>query len=136
MPVLANAKHELFAQNRAKGMTQIDAFEASGFAPNIGHASRLASNPLVAERVTELLAEAATETITTIYDIARQLDEDREFARGLEAPGPAITATMSKAKVLGLLTEKVEPIDIRVRHDITDVDLARLIAFQLTKASK
>ena len=30
MPALKNPKHELFAQALAKGMTQVDAYEAAG----------------------------------------------------------------------------------------------------------
>lgn len=137
MPVLDNARHERYAQEVAKGSSQTDAYLAAGYKGDKTAASRLSTNVNVQDRIAELKAEAAQETVTTIYDIARQLDEDRLFAREMEAPGPAITATMGKAKVLGLLNEKVEltgkdggPIEI------ADNDLARLIAFQLTKASK
>lgn len=105
---LSSAKHELFAQELAKGRPQYEAYKAAGYKPSESHASRLASNGKVLARVNELLATAAAETVTTIHDIARQLDEDRTFARDLEAPAAAISATMGKAKVLGLLNDKVE----------------------------
>lgn len=137
---LENARHERFAQELAKGRSQLDAYAAAGYKPNDGHAARLAGNGRVAERLAELQAAAAEETICTIYDIARQLDEDRQFARELEAPGPAITATMGKAKVLGLLTEKVEhtgkdggPIQT---EDLTPTEMARRIAFTLAQATR
>lgn len=137
MPVLDNARHERFAQELAKGVSQVEAYRLAGYERNESHASRLVSNGKVAERVAELKQEAAAVAVITIHDIARQLDEDRDFARQLEAPGPAITATMGKAKVLGLLVEKTEhsgpnggPIEI------DDATLGRLIAFQLTKATR
>jgi hypothetical protein len=108
MPVLANARHERFAQELAKGATQIAAYETAGFKPNQGHAARLASNGMVAARIAELKGAAAERAIVTIYDIADQLDEDRQFAREMEVPGAAITATMGKAKVLGLLVDRTE----------------------------
>ncbi len=108
MPVLANSRHEIFAQELAKGKTQVDAYTIAGFKPNDGHAARLAGDGRIIARVGELLERAAERTVCTIYDIAEQLDEDRLFARELENAGAAISATMGKAKVLGLLTEKVE----------------------------
>lgn len=134
---LDNARHERFAQELAKGASQVEAYERAGYKPNDSHAARLVGKGRISDRIAELKAAAATEAVTTIHDIARQLDEDRKFARDLEAPSAAISATMGKAKVLGLLTEKVEhtgkdggPIET------TDTDLARLIVFQLTKASR
>jgi hypothetical protein len=56
MPVLNNARHEAFAQARAKGVLLDDAYEDAGFAPGNGHASRLAKTEAVAERIAELKA--------------------------------------------------------------------------------
>jgi phage terminase small subunit len=53
-----------------------------------------------------LKARAAEKVIVTVADIAQQLDEDREFARKLNVPAAAVSATMGKAKVLGLLEDK------------------------------
>ena len=106
MPVLKNARHEKFAQELAKGKSQVEAYRLAGFKPNESHASRLVANGKVAARVAELKAAAAEKAVVTAADIARQLDEDREFARQLEAPAAAVSATMGKAKVLGLIIEK------------------------------
>ncbi len=136
--MLTNPRHERFAQELAKGKTQIEAYELAGYEPNESHASRLVRNGKVSARVDELLAQAAERAVITVHDIVDQLDEDRTFARSLEAPGPAITATMGKAKVLGFLTEKVEhtgkdggPMEI-----VSDHDLAKLIAYQLFTAAE
>jgi hypothetical protein len=81
------------------------------------------------------MKKAATPRGVTVHDMVRQLDEDREFARDQEAAGHALAASMGKARVLGFLNDKVEltgkgggPIEL------SDAELARLIAFQLTKA--
>ena len=55
---LANARHERFAQARAAGKSATGAYEEAGYEPDSGHASRLAGNGSVFERVTELLKEA------------------------------------------------------------------------------
>lgn len=106
MGVLKNARHEKFAQELAKGKSQVDAYALAGFKANESHASRLVANGKVAARVGELKERAAEKAAVTVADIAAQLDEDREFARQLEAPAAAVSATMGKAKVLGLIVEK------------------------------
>lgn len=59
MPVLDNPKHELFAQALARGVAQYLAYEQAGYAPDAGHASRLAAQGKIEERVKELQAEMA-----------------------------------------------------------------------------
>ena len=59
MPLLANPRHEAFAQARARGAYLEDAYEDAGFAPNRAHASRLAHRPEVAERIGAIRAELA-----------------------------------------------------------------------------
>jgi phage terminase small subunit len=54
MPVLKNAKYELFAQNLAQGMKQADAHEKAGFKRNDGNASKLAAKPEIDARIKEL----------------------------------------------------------------------------------
>lgn len=54
MPVLANSRHEDFAQNLAKGMTQLKAYHAAGYRGGKAEASRLATNPNLKKRVGEL----------------------------------------------------------------------------------
>lgn len=138
MSVLQNQRWELFAQELAKGKTGDEAYELAGFTSNRGNASRLKSNESIQMRVAELLCAAAERTEITIHDIVDQLDDDRAFARQLEAASAAITATMGKAKVLGFLSDRVEhtgkdggPIEV-----ISDYDLAKLIAYQLFTAAE
>jgi phage terminase small subunit len=71
-------------------------------------ASKLLKRPNVALRVAELQAAHVERHKFTVDDMIAQLDEDRKFARELETPAAAITASMGKAKLLGFLTDKVE----------------------------
>lgn len=57
MPLLANAKHELFAQNMASGMKVLDAYEAAGYPRNPSSASQLHTKPEVQTRIAELIEE-------------------------------------------------------------------------------
>lgn len=54
MPVLKNAKHERFAQERAKGVSAAMAYVTAGYKRHDGNASRLSGNEKVAARIEEL----------------------------------------------------------------------------------
>jgi hypothetical protein len=120
MPALKNFKHELFAQELAKGTSQLAAYETAGYKPTDAHACRLASDGRVRARVAELQAEAAKQTKLTIHDIVRQLDEDRAFARSNGHSSAAVSASMGQAKLLGYLVDKIgSPDGGPIAHDIT-----------------
>lgn len=130
---LKNARQEKFAQELAKGKSQVDAYTAAGYRPDDGAAARLSGNVRVAARVAELQARAAEKAVVTAADIVRQLDEDREFAKACGSAAAAVSASMGKAKVLGLIKERHEhggvnggPIEYR-NLDETEID-ARLEA--------
>jgi hypothetical protein len=105
---LKNSRQERFAQELAKGKSQLDAYVAAGYKPDDGAACRLSGNVRVADRVAELKSRAAEKVVVTVADIAAQLDEDRAFARRVESAAAAVSATMGKAKVLGLILDKHE----------------------------
>lgn len=106
MGALKNARHEKFAQELAKGKSKVGAYKAAGFTGDRTAACRLSTSANIKRRVAELKAKAAEKVIVSVADIAQQLDEDREFARELESPSAAVSATMGKAKVLGLLEDR------------------------------
>lgn len=117
MPVLANARHERFAQSLAQGKSATEAMRDAGYT-DPRNSTRLTKNDEISSRVAELKAQAAANTVTTVEDIARQLDEDRAFARENGAAAAAVAATLGKAKVLGLVVDKAENVNYNV--DVTD----------------
>jgi phage terminase small subunit len=130
---LKNARHERFAQERAKGKAVDAAYAGAGFKPHRGNAHRLSTKESVVARVAELQARTAEKVTTTAADIARQLDEDRAFAKEVGQAGAAVSASLGKAKVLGLVVDKREltganggPIDIRALNALTDEELEQL----------
>lgn len=140
MPVLSNARHERFAQALFKGKPASEAYVMAGYKPDDGHASRLAGNGKVRRRVDELLERAAKIAETSAADIALQLDEDRDLAHALEMPSAAVSASIGKAKVLGLIRDRVEhtgkdggPIETK---DLSELELARRIAYALEMAAR
>lgn len=137
---LGNAKHERFAQAVVSGRSFNEAYAEVGYVLNPSHARRLGANPTVKERIAFLLAKAAERAIVSAETIGLQLDEDRAFAIKCEVPSAAVSATMGKAKLFGLLAERVEhtgkdgaPIEV---HEISDEEAARRMLFVIAKARK
>ncbi len=106
MAVILNSKHERFAQELAKGKTADEAYVIAGYSEHRSNAARLSANERVRSRIEEILSKAAEKAAVTVSDIARQLDEDRAFARQSNSASAAVAATMGKAKVLGLIIDK------------------------------
>lgn len=160
MPALANARHEKFVQERAKGLSIDAAYAAAGFSANRANASRLSQRAEVQERLAEVLGNIAEKVgidqayvISTIHETVercRQAKAVRDRKGDIvltETPTGDLAAAYvfdSKAvlrgaellgKHLGMFKETpAEPPTVNVV--IGDTELARLIAFQLTKASK
>lgn len=103
---LKNPKWERFVQAIVKGKTLGAAYVAAGYKRNDKNAARLKKTEGVAARLAELQSRVAEKAVITAADIAAQLDEDRTFARGLMHSAAAVSATMGKAKVLGLIVNQ------------------------------
>jgi phage terminase small subunit len=137
MPVLDNPRHERFAQALAEGKTADEAYADAGYEANRGNAARLKANESISARVTELLGNAAERAECTVATILTELEEARQLALETKQPAPAVSASMGKAKVAGLLIDKAEltgkdggPIETA---DLTDADVARRVGFILNK---
>lgn len=74
------------------------------------NASKLLADAKVALRVKELQAKAVKRHEITVDDLIRELEEARKVASNQEKPQAAamVAATMGKAKLLGMLTDKTE----------------------------
>jgi hypothetical protein len=90
MPVLANARHESFAVNRASGQRQVDAYVNAGFEASPSSASQLERRPEVGARIQELIQERVTER--------RRVDEDSDDS----------ISDIDKAWVLRMLKQNVK----------------------------
>lgn len=73
-------------------------------------AKELLDNPKIAARLKELRAPAVEKAQLTIEDLLRELEEARRIALECTTPqsGAAVSATMGKAKLLGLDKQVVE----------------------------
>lgn len=110
---LKNARHERFAQELAKGKSQIDAYEAAGYKPDRGAATRLSANVSVQDRAAELKGKAAEKTVVTVENITQRLLNIAKKGEGEEvkdAPlmSVARAALMDAAKLNGLIIDRVK----------------------------
>lgn len=123
MAKLENHKHELFAQALAKGMPACQAYVEAGYKANDGNASTLKGNQKVIARVAELQERGAIRAEITVADIIRELEEARTAALAAETPqsSAAVTASMGKAKLLGLVVDKTEQ-QVTVRDWLGNVE--------------
>ena len=138
MPILENSRHEIFAQELAKGATADEAYRLAGYSDNRGNATRLKANESVLKRVAELKEAAAVRARKSMDDILEQLDDDRKFAREMEAPSAAIQATMGQAKLLGYDKQLIEhtgkdggPIETA---DLSDMETIKRMRFLMSRA--
>ena len=71
-------------------------------------AHRLSTSPGVASRIAELRGEMLARHHTTVDSITYELEDSRRLAMEANNPSAAVSASMGKAKLHGLLVEKRE----------------------------
>lgn len=126
--VLANPKHERFAQELAKGQSQVEAYVAAGYKHSRSAASRLAENVDICVRVSDLQERVAIRTEITVAGITTRLLNIADVAEktGIEKDpitgepkdssskhlGVARAALMDAAKLNGLVVDQTENVTI------------------------
>lgn len=126
MPVLSNPKHELFAQELAKGKSATDAYVEAGYAPNQPNASRLISNDMVQARLAELQNRVAIRTEVTAASLIEEAEAVRVAAMAAGQFAPAVAAIKEKGVLAGVRVEKRENTNRSV-NDMSDDELAAII---------
>jgi hypothetical protein len=122
MPVLPNPRHEAFAQAIFSGIvgakggahSQAEAYRRAGYHVTNGNSARACASRLltfangIGERIKELQAIAAEQSIESADKCVRELNELRIEAKAKEAYGAAVSAVMGKAKILNFITDNVQ----------------------------
>jgi phage terminase small subunit len=121
MPALANARHERFAQELAKGKSATEAMREAGFKSDRRNTTRLTTNEDIQRRVAELQERAAVKTELTVASITERLIRIADEAQALgEASGLAVAraSMMDAAKLNGLIIERTE--NVNIEHVVSD----------------
>jgi phage terminase small subunit len=129
---LSNHSHELFAQARAAGATQVQAYKDAGYPPATakGKAHRIASREDVMQRVAEIQANHSTRHNITVDSLIDELEEARAIGEQEGQAGSMVSATMGKAKLLGYI-DKHEQATEKTVVMMGDTEMARRLAFML-----
>jgi phage terminase small subunit len=120
MPILANPKHEAFAQGLARGSSATAAYVEAGYKANRHNAAALARKQHILTRVGELqeeqlaihqqaTAQAAANAQVTIESLITEAEAAR--AKAMEEKGgaaAAVSALIAKAKLAGMWREKID----------------------------
>ena len=123
-------KREAWIECRSNGMNQSDAYRSAYDAENMTpkqvweESSKLAADPKVAQRLFEIHEAAAERSVVNIESITAELNTAKDLAENLDQPSAMTAAIMGKAKVNGLLVDKV---DVKAHFNVTisgdDADL-------------
>lgn len=114
MPILKNARWELFAQNIAKGLSTPEAYVAAGFSASAktAHPYRLLAKDSLKQRIAELqtrnIAIQDQAIAVTTKSLMREAEEARVKAMELGQTSAAIQAIVAKGKLGGVWVERSE----------------------------
>lgn len=97
-------KQEIFAKEYLVDLNGTQAAIRAGYAPASAEvqASRLLSNANIQNFISEQQGKRAKRLEITVDDLVRELEEARALAFSTGKAGPAVQATMGKAKLLGM----------------------------------
>ena len=123
MPTLQTPRREKYAQELASGKSATEAYERAGYAKNSGNCIRLKANESVATRLAELQHGGAERAVVTVASLVADLEDDRQLARALGQLGPAVSASMGKARILGLIIDRREVGEAGAFDHMTDEEL-------------
>src|SRR5215468_8990379 len=140
MPVLPNPRHEAFAQAIFVGLCSPNIYPTRGHAYNAagyrakdagkagGSAEVAACNLLkkikIFDRVRELQSQAAERAKESADKCVQELNELRRDAHSNKAYGAAVAAVMGKAKILNLITDRIEDVtkpDFNAAQSMQDI---------------
>ncbi|MBO9122798.1 MULTISPECIES: terminase small subunit [unclassified Rhizobium] len=141
MSVLANPRHEAFAQAVASGKSATEAYAVAGFKPHQQNASRLMLNDVVRARVAEIQALGVERALVSIESLTDELEVARVQAMASGRYAAAVSAILGKAKLHNLLkADSTSPqstglftFDGSMLDDLTDdeMDLLERVALRI-----
>jgi len=117
MGILSNPRHERFAQALFEGKSATEAYSDAGYKACRQNASRLMTIDDIQTRLAELQAAAAKASEVTVQSLLSELETARERADNAKQFSASVRAIEAKAKVSGLLTQKIEITNINEEFD-------------------
>ena len=91
-----------------EGKSATEAYQLAGYRPCRQNAARLTTKDDIRDRLAELQAAAASKAEVTLEGIFRELADAAEVAKSRGQAQALVSAAMARAKLAGLLVERVE----------------------------
>lgn len=92
----------------------------------------LLKNPLILAKIEDLKKQYGHKLEIRVETMTETLWQDRDFAREMEAPAPALGATIAICKLNGLLSDKMDITSNGATiapQNITDLEAAKVLLF-------
>ena len=125
MPPLDNPRHERFCLGLAEGLSASAAYVAAGYQESRHSASRLATKSTIKARLAELQQAASNKTELSIQSIIAELSDLATKATNRNQFTAAVKAVVEKARIAGLLVERVE---VTQKDDFDDMTVRQILA--------
>lgn len=141
MPALKDHRKEKYAQELAKGKTQVEAYKASGFRavkPDCVTvvANRMAHKPDVEARIAELKEVSAMRAEVTVASLIQEAEEARQLAMATDNPSAAVMAIREKGVLSGKRIQRSE-IGMPGEFDhLSDDELFRLLQDEAAEVAR
>src|SRR4051794_10097290 len=119
MPILRNQRRERFAQEIAKAKTATQAMAIAGYS-DPRNSTRLMKKDEVRCRIDELRGRGAERAEVTVASLVAELEASRKLAAKQGQASAAVSATMGKAKILGLIIDRRETGDVGAYDAMTE----------------
>lgn len=131
MPILENARWELFAQSVANGKLLDDAYADAGYKPNQRNSSRLRKLTSVDERIAELLnerankvlAKTAREAEVTRDSLLEKLEKAYDVTQKAKNGSAMTMSVIGMARICGLIIDRREVGDVGAFDHLSDDEL-------------
>ena len=131
MPVLKNARHELFCQAVAQGKELQEAYVEAGFNANTGNPSTLNKKTHVQRRIAELLNESASKIVEKVaieveYTrdvLLRKLEQAFGVAEKAKNGSAMAAAVIGMARITGQIIDRREVSQVGAFDHMTDEQL-------------
>ena len=108
MPALKNQRHEKFALALFEGKSAHQAYIDSGYKECRQNAARLMTKDDIQARLLELQTAVAKKSEVTVQSLLDELEYARQRADSLDQLSACVKAVSEKAKISGLLVQRVE----------------------------
>jgi hypothetical protein len=132
MSVLSNPKHELTAQELAKGATHREAYKAAGYQASTtnsldANSSRLISSDKLKSRVQELQMEASKTIAITLEGQIAKLEDLLNQAKQLKQISAGVSAIDKQNELMGFKIQRVESKRVDEFENMSDEELRQYV---------